>query len=115
MCPIIHFLVIVFADNVFHQDLTSHGLTAEKMHSFQNPEGRITIEFRFRDKVFDIPVFCSFERCLIGIYVYPTRALSASVISPEVKRLGQRAGLSYPFKPYCLRREVGTELTGQFS
>lgn len=115
MCPIIHFLALAFADDVFHQDLTTQGLTAEKMHSFQNPEGRITIEFKFRDEVLDIPVFRSFERCLTGIRVHPTRALSASVISPEAKRLGQRAGLPHPFKPYCLRREVGTELTGQFS
>lgn len=30
-----------------------------------------------------------------------------------MKRLGQRAGFEHSFLPYCLRREVETELTGE--
>ena len=111
MCPVIHFLALAFADNAFHPDLIAAGLCPEKLHGFKNPEGCITIEFKFRDDILDVPLFHRYQRSLEGITVHPIKALSAKAIGEESRRLGQRAGLPHPFRPYCLRREVGTELT----
>ena len=113
MCPVAHFLAIAFADDAFHRSLTDEGLNSAKMHGFQNPEGRIALEFRFRDVILNIPVFRKSKFDMTGVNTHPTKALSASDISEEGKRLGQRAGLPHHFRPYCLRREVGTELTGK--
>ena len=113
MCPIIHFVALAFADNTFHEDLIAERLGSNKLHSFQNPERRITIDFKFRNDILDKPIFRTYKRNLEGISVHPFKTLFAKSISDESKRLGQRAGLSYPFRPYCLRREVGTELTGK--
>ena len=112
MCPIIHFVALAFADQAFHAELIAQGLCPSKMHTFRNPEGRITIDFMFRDEILDVPIFRAYERRLEGVRVHPFKALSAKAISDESKRLGQRSGLPHPFRPYCLRREVGTELTG---
>ena len=113
MCPIVHFVALAFADNAFHEGLMAEGLAPKKLHSFRNPEGRITLDFKFRDDVLRKPIFRTYERQLEGIRVHPFKALSAKAISDESKRLGQRAGLPHPFRPYCLRREVGTKLTGK--
>ena len=112
MCPILHFLGLAFADNAFHASLMEQGLTPSKLHRFQSPEGRITIEFKFREDILEVPVFRAWHSLREGVEIHPTRALSASVINQESKRLGRLAGLSHDFRPYCLRREVGTELTG---
>ena len=57
MCPIIHFVALAFVDNAFHEDLIAEGLVPNKLHSFQNPEGRITIDFKFRDDILNKPIF----------------------------------------------------------
>ena len=67
LCPIVHFLALAFADNAFHQDLVAEGLTAHKLHQFRNPEGRITIDFKFRVSVLDMPIFRTYEKRLEGI------------------------------------------------
>ena len=59
MCPIIHFVALAFVDNAFHEDLIAEGLAPNKLHSFQNPKGRITIDFKFRDDVLNKPIFCT--------------------------------------------------------
>ena len=112
MCPVIMFCSIAFADNAFHPALMAQGLCPAKMHSFKTPEGRIDIEFRFREDILDIPVCRAFERHLTGIRTHPTKAMSAVPYCRIMKRLGQMSGLPHPFRPYCLRREGGTELTG---
>ena len=111
MCPIVHFLALAFADNAFHPQLVAAGLCAEDMHRFRNPEGRITIDFKFKDDILEVPLFRAYQRSFDGISVHPTKALPAQTLNEESKRLGQRAGLPHSFQPYCLRREVGTELT----
>ena len=113
MCSISHFSSHAFADSAFHQDLMSQGLTLAKMHSFRVPEGRITIEFKFKEEILDVPVFRTYDRNVTGVRVPPIKALSASGLGQEARHLSQRAGLPHPFKPYCLRREVGTELAGR--
>lgn len=110
MCPILHFVAIAFAHNAFHPRLVSAGLT---LHNFSSPDGRITIDFAFRDDILEIPIFRRSTRSLEGVRVDPVKALSANSISYWTKRLGQRAGFDHPFQPYALRREVGTELTGK--
>ena len=112
MCPVLHFAALAFADHAFHDDLMSAGLTPHCLHSFSCPDGRITIEFALRDDILEVPVFRRSMRTVEGHSVHPTRAESADTISYGTKRLGQRAGFEHPFTPYCLRREVGTEITG---
>ena len=113
MCPIVHFLGLAFADKAFHESLLGRGLSPHNLHSFTSPEGRITIEFKFRDTILDIPVFRAWHPQLNGTEIHPTRALSAGYINTESTRLGRLAGLPHSFRPYCLRREVGTQLTGE--
>ncbi|KAI4260744.1 MAG: hypothetical protein LQ352_000136 [Teloschistes flavicans] len=83
----------------------------ERLHDFVSPDGRITIDFAFKDDILEIPIFRRSTRSIEGIHVDPRLALSANSISSWTKRLGQRAGFSHPFQPYALRRDVGTELT----
>ncbi|KAI4191879.1 MAG: hypothetical protein LQ350_008723, partial [Teloschistes chrysophthalmus] len=111
MCPILHFVAIAFAHNAFHPRLVSAGLNPYSLHNFSTPDGRITIDFTFRDDILEIPIFRCLERSIEGIHVHPFQALSANSISQWTKRLGERAGFDHPFQPYALRREVGTELT----
>lgn len=111
MCPIVHIAALAFADDAFHPDLTNAGLTPYNMHSFRSPSGRITIDFNFRDDILDVPVFRRSKQNLGGVNVDPIKALSASSIAYWT-RLGQRAGFEHPFHTYCIRRQVGTELTG---
>ena len=112
LCPIVHFLALAFADNAFHPDLTERGLSPTNLHSFVNVEGRTTLEFKFREDILAIPVFRFWHSTLRGIEVHPNRPLPAHNLNRESKRLGEQAGLPHPFRPYCLRREVGTQLTG---
>ncbi len=114
MCPILHFVAIAFAHNAFHPRLVSAGLTPYTLHNFSSPDGRITIDFAFRDDILEIPIFRRSTRSIEGVHVDPLKALSANSISYWTKRLGQRAGFDHPFQPYALRREVATELTGNF-
>ena len=114
MCPIIHFLALAFADDAFHPDLRDLGLTPAKLHSFENAEGRNTIEYKFRDDILDVPLFRSWHSTLDGVRTHPSKPLSAVTVHRESKRLGEQAGLPHPFRMYCLRREVGTELTGRY-
>ncbi|MCJ1473138.1 hypothetical protein MMC13_001789 [Lambiella insularis] len=111
MCPILHFIAIAFADNAFHPKLVAAGLTPRTLHSFTPPEGRITIDFVFRNDILETPVFRRTMSSMKGVQVDPVRALSANSISYWMKRLGERAGFEHPLQPYALRREVGTELT----
>jgi len=112
MCPIVHFAALAFADNAFHPDLVNAGLTPYNMHDFCSPSGRITIDFNFRDDILDVPVFRRSKQNLKDVNVDPIKALSASSIAHWTRRLGQRAGFEHPFRTYCIRRQVGTELTG---
>jgi len=48
-----------------------------------------------------------------GVTVDSVKAMSATALSYATTRLGRNAGFEQSFHPYCLRREVGTELTGQ--
>ena len=102
MCPIIHFFAIAFADNAFHQNLFTQGLNATKMHSFQNPESRITFEFKSKDEILNVPVFHKSYHDLTSVHTHPNKTLSASDISSECRHLSQRIGLPYHFKPYYL-------------
>lgn len=111
--PIIIFYSLAFADNAFYPALMAQGLCPAKMHSFKTPEGRIKIEFKFREDILDTPVYRTFERTLTGIRTHPIKAMSAVPYCRIIKRLGQISGLLYPFRPYCLRREDRTELIGQ--
>ena len=112
MCPIAHFLGLAFPDQVFHPDLLAAGLNPSTLHTMKILEGSLTIEFKFRDSALALPIFRPHERGSAGIQVHPFKALSATTLGGYFRRLGQRAGLPHPFTPYCLRREVGTELTG---
>ena len=111
MCPIIHFPGLAFADSAFHPDLTREELTPAKMHTFKHPEGRTTIEFRFRQDILNTPLFRGWYSQLERTVVHPTKALSATYLMTESHRLGQLVGLPHPFRPYCLRCEVGSALT----
>ncbi len=112
MCPVTHFAALAFADNAFHPRLTAAGLTPQAMHVLNSPDARITIEFSFREEILDVPIFRRSERRLEGMFVDPLRATSGDFLSSNTKRLGRRAGFEHPFKPYNLRREVATEVTG---
>ena len=57
MCLIMHFVALAFVDNAFYEDLIAERLVPNKLHSFQNPEGRITIDFKFRDDILNKPIF----------------------------------------------------------
>ena len=114
MCPILHFVAITFADNAFHPRLINAGLSPCSLHNFSIPDGRIIIDFTFKDDIFEIPIFRCSQRSIQGLRVDPKRALSANSISFWMKQLGQRAGFEYPLQPYALRRKVGTELKGLF-
>ena len=113
ICPILHFVSMTFAHHDFHPRLLSAGLTPYNLHNFSKPDGRIAIEFAFRDDILEIPVFRRSTRSIQVVHVDPVKALSANSISYRTKRSGQRAGFDHPFQPYALRREVGTELTGK--
>ena len=112
MCAVVHFAALAFADNAFHPRLVSEGLTVHSLHSFSCPDGRITIDFSFKDEILDTPIFRRSIQTIDGVSVDPHKALSANSISYQTRRLGQRAGFDYPLTPYALRREVGTECTG---
>ena len=112
MCPIVHFLALAFADNAFHPELMAAGLSPTNLHSFATVEGRTTLEFKLRKDMKKVPIFRFWRSTLHGVEVDPTRPLPASNLNRESRRLGQQAGLLHPFRPYCLRREVGTQLTG---
>ena len=112
MCPIAHFLGLAFTDQVFHPDLLAAGLTPSTLHTMNIPEGSNAIEFKLGNDVSDLPIFRPHEIRSTGIQVHPSKALSANILSSYFRRWGERAGLPHTFTPYCLRREVGTELTG---
>jgi hypothetical protein len=115
MCPVIHFMALAFAGNAFHPRLVDAGLTVRTMHSFRCPDGRTTIKFALREDILDTPVFRRSRQTMEGVAVDPIKALSATAISYGMTRLGRNAGFDRPLQPYCLRREVGIELTGQSS
>lgn len=81
MCPILHFVAIAFADNAFHPKLVTAGLNSRILHSFSCPDGRITIDFAFRDDILDIPIFRHTTRSIQGPRIDPLKALSANSIS----------------------------------
>jgi len=112
MCPVIHFTAIAFADNAFHPRLIDAGLTVRTMHSFRCPDGQTTIRFALRDDILDTPIFRRSRQTMEGVAVDPVRAMSGTALSYGTRRLGQNAGFEQSFYPYCIRREVGTELTG---
>lgn len=113
MCPVAHFLGLAFADRALHPALMEQGLTPAKLHTFKSPEGRVTIEFKFRDDILDIAVFRGWKSGFNGVEIDPVKPLKAQFLNEECRRLGEQAGLEHRFTPYCLRREVGTELTGK--
>ena len=81
MCPILHFVAMAFAYQAFHPRLVSAGLTPHTLHSFSSPDGRITIDFAFRDDILEIPVFRRSTRSMEGVHVDSVKALSANSIS----------------------------------
>lgn len=81
MCPILHFVAIVFAHNAFHPRLVSVELTPYTLHNFSSPDGRITIDFALRDDILKIPIFRRFTRSMEGVHVDPLKALFANSIS----------------------------------
>lgn len=85
MCPVVHFASLFFADNAFHPRLIEAGFTARRMHSFKCPDGRISIDFHFREDILDVPVFRRHRNTLQGIEVDPRRALSAKVSTMRPK------------------------------
>ena len=103
-----HFVAIAFAHNAFHPRLVSAGLTPYTLHSSSSSDGRITIDFIFRDDILEISIFRRSTRSIEGVHVDLFKALSANSVSYWTKRLGQRAGFDHPFQSYALRREVGT-------
>ncbi len=112
MCPVIHFTAIAFADNAFHPRLIEAGLTVHTMHSFHCPDGRTTMQFALQDDILDTLIFCCSRQTMKGVTVDSIKAMSATTLSYGTTRLGRNAGFDRPFHPYCLRREVGTELMG---
>lgn len=110
MCPIIYFLALAFADNIFHPKLVEAGLSVHRC--FTCPSGRSMIEFRFRDDIADTPIFRPSLRGFSGKQADLSRALAATRMRSWMSRLGERAGFPHPLMPYCLRREVATFLAG---
>lgn len=91
--------------------LVSTGLTLYTLHNFSSPDGRITIDFAFRDDILKVPIFRRSTLSMEGVHDDPLKALPANSISYWIRRSGQRAGFDHPLQPYALRHEVGTELT----
>jgi len=113
MCPVIHFTALAFADNAFHPRLIDAGLTVRTMHSFRCPDGRTTIQFALWDDILNTPIFRRSRQTMEGVTVDPVKAMSATALSYGTTRLARNASFDQSFHPYCLRREVGTELMGQ--
>ena len=89
------------------------GLTLSTVYDFLASDGRITIDFIFKDEILAPPIIRRNKRLVVGHCAYPSKALSANLISNWMKKSGQRAGFEHPFHLYTLRRKVGTELTGE--
>ena len=81
MCSILHFVTMAFTHDAFHPRLVAAGLTTYTLHSFSSPDGRITIDFGFRDDILEISVFRCSTRSIEGVHVDPVKALSANSIS----------------------------------
>ena len=81
ICPIFYFVAIAFAYNAFYPKLIFAGLTPYTLYSFSSLNGRIIIDFAFKDNILKILVFRYFIRFIKGIYINPIKALSANSIS----------------------------------
>ncbi|KAL9583651.1 MAG: hypothetical protein Q9203_004996 [Teloschistes exilis] len=112
MCPIIYFLALAFADNIFHPRLIQPGLSVDRLHKFTCPTGRTTIDFSFREDILDAPIFRPSAQVLSGKDGDTVRALTATRMRYWMIRLGERAGFPHALTPYCLRRDIATSLAG---
>lgn len=81
MCFILHFVIIAFAYNAFYLRLVSARLISYILHNFFSSDGRIIINFAFRDDIFKISIFRRSTRFIKDIYVNPLKALSVNLIS----------------------------------
>lgn len=72
---------MAFAHDAFHPRLVSAGLILYTLYSFSSLDGRITIDFAFRDDILEILVFRYSTRSIKGVHVDPIKALSANLIS----------------------------------
>ena len=72
---------MAFAYNAFYFRLVSAGLTLYTLYSFFSLNGRITIDFAFKDDILEILVFYYSIRSIEGIYINFIKALSANSIS----------------------------------
>jgi len=70
---------MAFAHNAFHPRLVFAGLTPYTLHNFSSLDGRITIDFAFKDDILEILVFRRSTRSIEGVHVDPVRALSANL------------------------------------
>ena len=113
MCPVIHFTALIFTNNAFHPRLVGAGLTVCTMHSFCCSDGWIIIKFALQKDILQTLIFRCSRQTLHSMAVDLIRALLATAILYGTKRLGWNAGFDKDISPYCLRRDVGTELTGR--
>lgn len=86
-------------------------LTLYTLHKFASPDGRIIIDFAFRNDSLKTSIFRRFTYFMKNIHVGPFRTLSVNSISYRIKKVGQRAGFNHSFQSYALRCEMGTGLT----
>jgi len=81
-------MAIAFTYNAFYPRLVSARLTLYTLHNFSSLDGRITIDFAFRDDILEILIFRRSTRLIEGVYINPLKALSINLISYWTKRLG---------------------------
>ena len=100
-CPIILLLALAFSDNAFaNSDIKG----PRDLYSLHIEEGEYIIPIRWKDSIFDTPIFRAAEANYLGNMISETRAYDAAKLSSHMRDLEFNAGFEHVLMPYCLRR-----------
>lgn len=103
-CPVVFFLGLALADEVFQKQDTAQHFTLRLMI----PTARCR-RFRIRDDKRELPII----RMLEGTAIHPTKILTASALHHVLVDLGQRCGYQETITCYAFRRGFANGIEGK--
>ena len=80
MCSILHFVIIIFAYNIFYFRFVFVKLISYTLHSFFSSDDRIIIDFVFKDDILNISVFRCFTHFIKNVHVNSVKTLFVNSI-----------------------------------
>lgn len=105
LSPHVFLLGLIFVDQAFRAPSLTHPQALTKLSI---PPGRNSLELPLKPEMADVYVVRQAELGPTGWQISANTRLRASTVNPQMKRVGQIAGLLLPTVPYGFRYGSGT-------